>query len=93
MPRSQERDTEILFTEGIKLHKHNLLVQERQVFRSPFMCVSLRKQQTAYVAAVSVPCWVLHYCKRGSNSLVRCIRIQQQLFRASQTLQPQRGVV
>ena len=59
MPRSWERDTEILFTEGIKLHKHNLLVQERQVLRSPFMCVSLRKQQTAYVAAVSVPCWVL----------------------------------
>jgi hypothetical protein len=59
MPRSYERDIEKLFTEVFKLHKHNLLVQERQVLRSPFMCVSLRKQQTAYVAAVSVPCWVL----------------------------------
>jgi len=42
-----------------KLHTHNLIEQERQVLRSPFMCVSLRKQQTVYAATLSVPCGVL----------------------------------
>ena len=40
MPRSSERDTYRLFTEVFKLHNHNLLMQERQVLLSPFMCVS-----------------------------------------------------
>ncbi len=42
-----------------KLHTHNLIEQERQVLRSPFMCVSLRKQQTVYAATLSVLCGVL----------------------------------
>ncbi len=40
-----------------KLHIHNLIEQERQVLRSPFMCVSLRKQRTAYAAAIVRALW------------------------------------
>ena len=42
-----------------KLHTYNLIEQERQVLRSPFMCVSLRKQQTVYAETLSVLCGVL----------------------------------
>ena len=56
MPRLTARRHSLRF---LILYIHNLIEQERQVLRSPFMCVSLRKQQTVYTATLSAPCGVL----------------------------------
>jgi len=56
MPRLSARRHSLRF---LILYIHNLIEQERQVLRSPFMCVSLRKQQTVYTATLSAPCGVL----------------------------------
>ena len=56
MPRLLARRHSLRF---FILYIHNLIEQERQVLRSPFMCVSLRKQQTVYTATLSAPCGVL----------------------------------
>ena len=55
MPRPSARRHSLRF---LILYIHNLIQQERQVLRSPFMCVSLRKQQTAYTAAIVSALWV-----------------------------------
>ncbi len=55
MPRLSARRHSLRF---LILYIHNLIEQERQVLRSPFMCVSLRKQQTAYTAALVCALWV-----------------------------------
>ena len=56
MPRLAARRHSLRF---LILYIHNLIEQERQVLRSPFMCVSLRKQQTVYTATLSALCGVL----------------------------------
>ena len=56
MPRLSARRHSLRF---LILYIHNLIEQERQVLRSPFMCVSLRKQQTVNTATLSVLCGVL----------------------------------
>ena len=56
MPRLSARRHSLRF---LILYIHNLIEQERQVLRSPFMCVSLRKQQTVYTATLSALCGVL----------------------------------
>jgi len=54
MPRLAARRHSLRF---LILYIHNLIEQERQVLRSPFMCVSLREQQTAYTAALVCALW------------------------------------
>jgi hypothetical protein len=55
MPRLSARRHSLRF---LILYIHNLIEQERQVLRSPFMCVSLRKQLTTYTAAFVSALWV-----------------------------------
>ena len=55
MPRLSARRHSLRF---LILYIHNLIEQERQVLRSPFMCVSLRKQLTIYTAAFVSALWV-----------------------------------
>ena len=64
MPRLSARRHSLRF---LILYIHNLIEQERQVLRSPFMCVSLRKQQTAYTAAIVSALWVNSF-ERGFPS-------------------------
>jgi len=64
-----------------KLHMHNLIEQERQVLRSPFMCVSLRKQQTVYAATLSVLCGVLFLAWLPTHFLNKPNVALSQLFR------------
>jgi hypothetical protein len=66
MPRLSARRHSLRF---LILYIHNLIEQERQVLRSPFMCVSLRKQQTVYTATLSAPCGVLSLAWRPTHFL------------------------
>lgn len=65
---------------------HNLIEQERQVLRSPFMCVSLRKQQTVYTATLSAPCGVLFLAWRPTHFLVLSNRKEHSTVKSLQTL-------
>jgi hypothetical protein len=67
MPRLSARRHSLRF---LILYIHNLIEQERQVLRSPFMCVSLRKQLTTNTAAIVSALWVNSF-ERGSHSLFR----------------------
>ncbi len=64
MPRLSARQHSLRF---LILYLHNLFEQERQVLRSPLMCVSLRKQQTANTATLSVLCGVLFRAWRPTH--------------------------
>ena len=66
MPRLSARRHSLRF---LILYIHNLIEQERQVLRSPFMCVSLRKLQTVYTATLSAPCGVLFRAWRPTHFL------------------------
>ena len=67
MPRPSARRHSLRF---LILYIHNLIQQERQVLRSPFMCVSLRKLQTVYTATLSAPCGVLFRAWRPTHFLI-----------------------
>jgi hypothetical protein len=54
MPRLAARRHSLRF---FLLHIHNQTELERQVLRSPLMCVSLREQRTAYAAAIVRALW------------------------------------
>ena len=78
MPRLSARRHSLRF---LILYIHNLIEQERQVLRSPFMCVSLRKQQTVYTATLSAPCGVLfrawlptHFLNKPNVALSQLLR-------------------
>ena len=57
MPRLSARRHSLRF---LILYIHNLIEQERQVLRSPFMCVSLRKHRTTYAAVIVRALWGAH---------------------------------
>ena len=71
-----------------KLHTHNLIEQERQVLRSPFMCVSLRKQQTVYAATLSTLCGVLFLAWRPTHFLIKPNVALSQLLRHCKRYNP-----
>jgi len=78
MPRLSAQRHSLRF---LILYIHNLIEQERQVLRSPFMCVSLRKQQTVYTATLSALCGVLfrawlptHFLNKPNVALSQLLR-------------------
>jgi hypothetical protein len=78
MPRLAARRHSLRF---LILYIHNLIEQERQVLRSPFMCVSLRKQQTVYTATLSVLCGMLFLAWLPTHFLIKPNVTLSQLFR------------
>jgi hypothetical protein len=78
MPRLSARRHSLRF---LILYIHNLIEQERQVLRSPFMCVSLRKQQTVYTATLSTLCGVLFRAWRPTHFLIEPNVALSQLLR------------
>ncbi len=83
MPRLSARRHSLRF---LILYIHNLIEQERQVLRSPFICVSLRKQQTVYTATLSVLCGVLFLAWRPTHFLVLSLRKEHSTIKTLQTL-------
>ena len=83
MPRPSARRHSLRF---LILYIHNLIEQERQVLRSPFMCVSLRKQQTVYTATLSTLCGVLFLAWRPTHFLIEPNVALSQLSKTLQTL-------
>jgi hypothetical protein len=83
MPRLAARRHSLRF---LILYIHNLIEQERQVLRSPFMCVSLRKQQTVYTATLSALCGVLFLAWLPTHFLIEPNVALSQLCKTLQTL-------
>ena len=73
MPRLSAQRHSLRF---LILYIHNLIEQERQVLRSPFMCVSLRKQQTAYTAAIVSALWGV-LSSVASHSLLSSFKMER----------------
>ena len=66
MPRLAARRHSLRF---FLLHTHNLIEQERQVLRSPFMCVSYASNRRAYAAASVYALWGTCDASVASHSL------------------------
>lgn len=92
MPRLTARRHSLRF---LILYIHNLIEQERQVLRSPFMCVSLRKQLTTYTAAFVSALWV-NSSERGFPShIINFLEIflPENDFFVSQSIQASANVI
>ena len=74
---------------------HNLIEQERQVLRSPFMCVSLRKQMTTYTAAFVSALWVNSLERGFPSHIINFLEIflPENDFVVSQSIQASANVI